>query len=76
MTTAYVVVNGYQPFDSDGDNVEIKAITLSESKADDILTEITSNLNGYWIEGHTVFQVRNADMEYDSYYIESYEVSE
>jgi len=76
MTYAYIVVNGYQPMGTDGDCMEIIGVALSESKADDILTEKTSILNGNWTDFHTVFQANNPDMEYDSYYIEMHEVSE
>jgi len=73
---AYLVVNNYQPRYTDGDNTEILGLSLSEDRAEDILTAITASLSGSWTESHTVFQSDNTDMEYDSYYIETYEVSE
>jgi len=73
---AYLVVNNYQPRYTDGDNTEILGLSLSEDRAEDILTAITAPLSGSWTESHTVFQSDNTDMEYDSYYIETYEVSE
>jgi len=73
MTTVFILVNQYQVLDSDGDNMEIQAVSLDESKMQDRLDEIAERNRGHWSEGHSVYTIENANMEYDSYYIESYE---
>ena len=72
MSTVYIVVNEYQPEDSDNSSTEILGVYSSEDKAWEKIDSIAVQYGDYLDEDETEWSSPEAEamqLEFDRYYI-------